>query len=174
MVTALANLFRISLSKGKNIISIREEMEHAQNYLYIQKIRYKNRFQVDIEIDPEINECSTIKLIVQPLLENAIYHGVEYMDGEGEIKVRGYLKDGEVYIDVADNGLGIPEEALDYVLTDENREHKKRSGIGLSNVHQRIQLFFGKEYGLEIESILDEGTTVHIHLPNIPYEKTEA
>ncbi len=174
MVTALANLFRISLSKGKNIISIREEMEHAQNYLYIQKIRYKNRFQVDIEIDPEINECSTIKLIVQPLLENAIYHGVEYMDGEGEIKVRGYLKDGEVYIDVADNGLGIPEEALDYVLTDENREHKKGSGIGLSNVHQRIQLFFGKEYGLEIESILDEGTTVHIHLPNIPYEKTEA
>jgi two-component system sensor histidine kinase YesM len=172
MVTALANLFRISLSKGKNIISIREEVEHAQNYLYIQKIRYKNRFQVVIDIAPEINECSTIKLIVQPLLENAIYHGVEYMDGEGEIKVRGYLKDGEVYIDVTDNGLGIPEEALDYVLTDENREHKKGSGIGLSNVHQRIQLYFGKAYGLEIESILDEGTTVHIHLPNIPYEKT--
>ncbi len=174
MVTALANLFRISLSKGKNIISIREEIEHAQNYLYIQKIRYKNRFQVDIDIDPEIHECSTIKLIVQPLLENAIYHGVEYMDGEGEIKVRGYLKDGEVYIDVTDNGLGIPEEALDYVLTDEKREHKKGSGIGLSNVHQRIQLYFGKAYGLEIESILDEGTTIHIHLPNIPYEKTEA
>ena len=174
MVTALANLFRISLSKGKNIISIREEIEHAQNYLYIQKIRYKNRFQVDIDIDPEIHECSTIKLIVQPLLENAIYHGVEYMDGEGEIKVRGYLKNGEVYIDVTDNGLGIPEEALDYVLTDEKREHKKGSGIGLSNVHQRIQLYFGKAYGLEIESILDEGTTIHIHLPNIPYEKTEA
>ena len=174
MVTALANLFRISLSKGKNIISIREEIEHAQNYLYIQKIRYKNRFQVDIDIDPEIHECSTIKLIVQPLLENAIYHGVEYMDGEGEIKVRGYLKEGEVYIDVTDNGLGIPEEALDYVLTDEKREHKKGSGIGLSNVHQRIQLYFGKAYGLEIESILDEGTTIHIHLPNIPYEKTEA
>ncbi len=174
MVTALANLFRISLSKGKNIISIREEIEHAQNYLYIQKIRYKNRFQVDIDIAPEINECCTIKLIVQPLLENAIYHGVEYMDGEGEIKVRGYLRDGDVYIDVADNGLGIPEEALDYVLTDENREHKKGSGIGLSNVHQRIQLYFGKAYGLEIESILDEGTTIHIHLPNLPYEKTEA
>lgn len=170
MVTALANLFRISLSKGKNIITIREEIEHAQNYLYIQKIRYKNRFQIDIDIDPEINECCTIKLIVQPLLENAIYHGLEYMDGEGEIKVRGYLKKDEVYIDVTDNGLGMPEESLDLILTDEKREHKKGSGIGLSNVHQRIQLYFGKEYGLEIESVLDEGTTVHIHLPKVPYD----
>lgn len=170
MVTALANLFRISLSKGKNIITIREEIEHAQNYLYIQKIRYKNRFQIDIDIDPEIYECSTIKLIVQPLLENAIYHGVEYMDGEGEIKVRGYLKNGDVYIDVTDNGLGMPEESVDFILTDENRVHKKGSGIGLSNVHQRIQLYFGKEYGLEIESILDEGTTVHIHLPQVQHE----
>jgi two-component system sensor histidine kinase YesM len=169
MVTALANLFRISLSKGKNIITIREEIEHAQNYLYIQKIRYKNRFQIIFDISPEIYECSTIKLIVQPLLENAIYHGVEYMDGEGEITVKGYLKNEEVYIDVTDNGLGIPEESVDFILTDENRIHKKGSGIGLSNVHQRIQLYFGMEYGLELESVLDEGTTVHIHLPRILY-----
>jgi two-component system sensor histidine kinase YesM len=180
MVTALANLFRISLSKGKNIITIREEIEHAQNYLYIQKIRYKNRFQIIFDIAPEINECSTIKLIVQPLLENAIYHGVEYMDGEGEITVKGYLKNGDVYIDVTDNGLGMPEESVDLILTDENRVHKKGSGIGLSNVHQRIQLYFGKEYGLELESELDEGTTVHIHLPRVLYntgredEKNEA
>ncbi len=167
MVTALAHLFRISLSKGKNIITIREEIEHAQNYLHIQKIRYKNRFSVEIDINPEIFECCTIKLIVQPLLENAIYHGLEYMDGEGEIKVRGYIKDGDIYIDVSDNGMGMPEQSLDYVLTDENRVHKKGSGIGLSNVHQRIQLYFGKKYGLEIESELDEGTTVHIHLPKI-------
>lgn len=167
MVTALANLFRISLSKGKNIITIREEMEHAQNYLYIQKIRYKNRFQININIAPEIYECSTIKLIVQPLLENAIYHGVEYMDGEGEITVKGYLKNNDVYIDVKDNGLGMPEESVDLLLTDEVRVHKNGSGIGLSNVHQRIQLYFGREYGLEIESVLDEGTTVHIHLPRV-------
>jgi two-component system sensor histidine kinase YesM len=169
MVTALANLFRISLSKGKNIITIREEIEHAQNYLYIQKIRYKNRFQIIFDITPEIYDCSTIKLIVQPLLENAIYHGVEYMDGEGEITVKGYLKNGDVYIDVTDNGLGMPEESVDLILTDENRVHKKGSGIGLSNVHQRIQLYFGKEYGLELESELDEGTTVHIHLPRVLY-----
>jgi two-component system sensor histidine kinase YesM len=173
MVTALAHLFRISLSKGKNIITIREEIEHAQNYLHIQKIRYKNRFTVEIDIDPEINECSTIKLIVQPLLENAIYHGLEYMDGEGEIKVRGYAKNGDIYIDVSDNGLGMPEQSLDFILTDENRVHKKGSGIGLSNVHQRIQLYFGKQYGLEIESVLDEGTTVHIHLPRIVQQETQ-
>lgn len=171
MVTALANLFRISLSKGKNIISIREEMEHAQNYLYIQKIRYKNRFQVHFDIAPEIVDCSTIKLIVQPLLENAIYHGLEYMDGEGEITVRGYIKNGDIFIDVTDNGLGMPVETTDFILTDEKRVHKKGSGIGLSNVHQRIQLYFGKEYGLLIESELDEGTTVHIHLPRLLHDK---
>jgi len=169
MVTALANLFRISLSKGKNIITIREEIEHAQNYLYIQKIRYKNRFQIKINISPEIYECSTIKLIVQPLLENAIYHGVEFMDGDGEITIKGYLKNNDVFIDVIDNGLGMPEESADLILTDDTRVHKKGSGIGLSNVHQRIQLYFGKEYGLEIESVLDEGTTIHIHLPRMLY-----
>jgi len=165
MVTALANLFRISLSKGKNIITIREEIEHAQNYLYIQKIRYKNRFQIKIDIEPEIYECSTIKLIVQPLLENAIYHGVESMYGEGEITIKGYLKNNDIYIDVIDNGLGMPEESVEFLLTDDSRVHKKGSGIGLSNVHQRIQLYFGKEYGLEIKSVLDEGTTVRIKLP---------
>lgn len=169
MVTALANLFRISLSKGKNIITIREEIEHAQNYLYIQKIRYKNRFQVKIDITPEIYEFSTIKLIVQPLLENAIYHGVEYMDGEGEITIKGYLKDDDIYIDVIDNGLGMPEEEINLILNDNNRVHKKGSGIGLSNVHQRIQLYFGPKYGLLIDSELDEGTTVHIHLPCVKY-----
>jgi len=165
MVTALANLFRISLSKGKNIITIREEIEHEQNYLYIQKIRYKNRFQIKIDIEPEIYECSTIKLIVQPLLENAIYHGVESMYGEGEITIKGYLKNNDIYIDVIDNGLGMPEESVEFLLTDDSRVHKKGSGIGLSNVHQRIQLYFGKEYGLEIKSVLDEGTTVRIKLP---------
>lgn len=170
MVTALANLFRISLSKGKNIITIREEIEHAQNYLHIQKLRYKNRFDVTFDIDPEILDCCTIKLIVQPLIENAIYHGVEFMDGDGQITIKGYVKDADIYIDVSDNGLGMPEETVKYILTDDKRVHKKGSGIGLSNVHQRIQLYFGKRYGLEIESELDEGTTVHIHLPQVFYD----
>lgn len=170
MVTALATLFRISLSKGKNIIKIEEEIRHAQNYLYIQKLRYKNRFEVSFHIDPRIYDCCTIKLIIQPLIENAIYHGVEFMDGDGEIEIKGYIKGQDIYIDVTDNGLGIPEDIVENLLNDENEGHKKGTGIGLINVHQRIQLYFGKEYGLEIESELDEGTTVHIHLPQVLYE----
>ncbi|MDF2539871.1 MAG: multi-sensor signal transduction histidine kinase [Herbinix sp.] len=169
MITALAKLFRISLSKGKNMISIREEIEHAKNYLYIQKIRYKNRFSVKIDIDPEILDCSTIKLIVQPLLENAIYHGVEFMDGDGEITIKGYGESDNIYIEVMDNGLGMPQETVNLLLTEDNRVHKKGSGIGLLNVHQRIQLYFGKEFGLNIESELDEGTIIRIHLPRFIY-----
>lgn len=170
MVTALANLFRISLSKGKNIITIQEEIKHAENYLYIQKLRYKNRFEVKFDIDPEILGCCTIKLIVQPIIENAIYHGVEFMDGDGEIIIKGYVKDDDIFIDVIDNGLGMPEDMVQYLLTDENRVHKKGSGTGVINVHKRIQLYFGNKYGLEIESELDEGTIIHIHLPRIPYD----
>ncbi|MCR5688066.1 MAG: sensor histidine kinase [Lachnospiraceae bacterium] len=171
MVTALAQLFRISLSKGNNIITIHDEIVHARNYLSIQKVRFKNKFSTSIYIDPAIENCATIKLIVQPLLENAIYYGVEHMDGEGEITLRGYEKDGDVYISVSDNGMGIPKETLDTLLTDKARSRGKGSGIGLWNINQRIQIYFKGEYGLIIESELDEGTTVTIHLPKIPIEE---
>ncbi len=169
MVTSLANLFRVSLSKGRNIIPIRNELEHAQSYLSIQKLRYKNRFTVETDVDPEILDYCTIKLIVQPLLENAIYYGTESMDGDGEIRVRGYVRGGDIYIEVTDNGLGMTRETVELLLTDNKRVRKKGSGIGLINVHQRIQLYFGKEYGLEIESEPDEGTTIRIHLPRVLY-----
>ena len=171
MVTALAQLFRISLSKGNNIITIHDEIVHARNYLNIQKVRYKNKFTATIDVDPAIENCATIKLIVQPLLENAIYYGVEHMDGEGEITLRGYEKDGDIYISVSDNGMGIPEETLSTLLTDKARSRGKGSGIGLWNVNQRIQIYFKGEYGLIVESELDEGTTVTIHLPRIPIEE---
>ena len=171
MVTALAQLFRISLSKGNNIITIHDEIVHARNYLNIQKVRYKNKFSATIDIDPEIENCATIKLIVQPLLENAIYYGVEHMDGEGEITLKGYEKDGDIYISVSDNGMGIPEEVLETLLTDKARSRGKGSGIGLWNVNQRIQIYFKGDYGLIVESELDEGTTVTIHLPKIPIDE---
>ncbi len=171
MVTALAQLFRISLSKGNNIITIHDEIIHAKNYLSIQMVRYKNKFTADIDIDPAIENCATIKLIVQPLLENAIYYGVEHMDGEGEIRVRGYEKDGDIFIAVSDNGMGIPEETLATLLTDKARSRGKGSGIGLWNVNQRIQIYFKGDYGLMIDSELDEGTTVTIHLPKIPIDE---
>ncbi len=169
MVTALASLFRISLSRGNNIITIRDEVTHAKNYLSIQQVRYKNRFHVNIDIDPVIEECCTVKLIVQPLLENAIYYGVEHMDGEGEITLRGYASEGDVYLEVTDNGLGILQEEVDMLLTNKTRVRGKGSGIGLWNIHQRICLHFKGDYGLSIKSELDVGTTVTIHLPKIEY-----
>ena len=168
MVTSLASLFRISLSRGDNIIPIRDEIKHAQNYLSIQRVRYKNKFTATVDIDPAIEDCCTIKLIVQPLIENAIYYGA--MDEDSQIDVKGYEKDGDIYIEVSDNGMGIPEETLKTLLTEKSRTRGKGSGIGLWNVNQRIQLYFKGSYGLEIESELDEGTTVRIHLPRITYE----
>ncbi len=169
MVTALAKLFRISLSKGKNIITVRDEIEHARNYLTIQNIRYKNKFIYNIEVEEETLDLASIKLIIQPLIENAIYHGMEFMGGDGEILVKAYAKEKELYIDVIDNGLGMLQEIADPLLTNESKIEKKSSGIGLKNVHERIQLYFGKNYGLEIYSEPDEGTTIRVHMPCVNY-----
>ena len=165
MVQALSRLFRISLSKGKNIITVGEELQHAKNYLDIQKYRYKNKFTSYFEIEEGIEKYKTIKLIIQPLIENAIYYGMEYMDGDGEIYVRAYTKEQDLFIEVEDNGLGMQKEQVESLLTDGTRIRSKGSGIGIRNVHQRIQLYFGAEYGLEILSEPDEGTMVRIHLP---------
>lgn len=169
MITQLASLFRISLSRGKTIISIADEIKHAKNYMNIQKVRYKNSFSVEFDIDEEIMECCTVKLVIQPLLENAIYYGVEGMDGDGEIKVKGYRKNQDIYIEVSDNGFGMPQDVVDALLTENERVPKKGSGVGLINVYNRIRLRFGNAYRLEIESIPDEGTIVRIHLPYVIY-----
>lgn len=165
MVTALSRLFRISISKGKTIITIREEAEHARNYMNIQKVRYKNRFTFEMHMEPGILQYSTIKLVIQPLLENAIYYGMESMDGDGVIRVCGYEEGEDIWIDVLDNGPGLTPEEVENLLVDGKHEHKKGSGVGLVNVHQRIRLYFGERYGLKIDSEPDVGTRVRIHLP---------
>ena len=142
MVTQLASLFRISLSRGKTIISMEDELKHARNYMNIQKIRYKNKFTVEFQVEDAILSCCTVKLVIQPLLENAIYYGMESMDGDGEITVVGYRKGDDVYVEVRDNGLGMPDEMVDALLTENNRVRKHGSGVGLINVHNRIRLRF--------------------------------
>lgn len=169
MITQLASLFRISLSKGKTVIKIEDEVKHARNYMNIQKIRYKNSFEVDFQIEEDILDGCIVKLVLQPLLENAIYYGMEFMDGEGEIHVRGYRKDKDVYLEVEDNGLGMPEEDAAELLNGKERPHKHGSGVGLVNVHSRLNLRFGEAYGLVIHSCPDEGMMVQIHIPYIPY-----
>ncbi|MCR5416342.1 MAG: sensor histidine kinase [Pseudobutyrivibrio sp.] len=171
MITSLATLFRISLSKGNNIITIKDEVTHAKNYLAIQKVRYKNKFEANINIDPAIENCITIKLIIQPLIENAIYHAVGDLDDEGIIDINGYERDGDIYIEVRDNGMGIPPEILEGLLKEKTESKGKGSGIGLWNINQRINLYFKGDYGLRLESELDEGTTAIIKLPKITYEE---
>lgn len=173
MVTALARLFRISLSKGRTIIPVTDELQHVRNYLTIEKMRFKNKFEFSIEAEPETLNCSTIKLIVQPLVENAIHHGLESTDDDGRIRIHSYIIGTELYIDVEDNGIGMPPEQVDALLKAGTvTVHGKGSGIGLKNVQERIQLYFGCAYGLQILSEPDEGTTVRIHLPVKPYDSS--
>lgn len=205
MVTQLASLLRISLSRGKNIIPIQQELLHARNYMNIQKVRYKNAFRVDFDIDPEIEKYLSVKLILQPILENAIYYGVEGMDGDGEIRVEGRISEAEetesaesvhtkdaeadvgnedrtearkpreICISIIDNGFGMPESVVESLLKEDEESRRKApkhgSGVGVINVHKRIQLRFGAEYGLRFFSELDEGTRVELHLPAV--EDTE-
>lgn len=173
MVTSLAGFFRVGLSKGKNIITLKDELNHAGSYITIQHMRFRDKFTFHINVEEEILSMATIKLIVQPLLENAVYHGMEFMDGDGEIEVNAYAKENSLYIDVTDNGMGIPEEEIDGLLKRDSKHRGKGSGIGLKNVHERIQLYFGENYGLTILSEADVGTTVRIHLPLVPYENAE-
>lgn len=173
MVTALARLFRISLSKGKNIISVENELEHVRNYLTIQNIRYKNKFTYDIQAEREVLDLCSIKLIIQPLVENAIYHSMEFMDGDGEILIKAYIEEEELYIDIIDNGLGMTEEEVENLLKNVKKNKTKGSGIGLKNVNERIKIYFGDKYGLEIYSEPDEGTTIRIKMPCVKYEENQ-
>lgn len=169
MVTSLARLFRISLSKGSRMIPVEDEVQHASHYMIIQKMRYKNKFDTQMVVDDSAKGLFTLKLCIQPILENAIYHGMAASDGDGLITVRLYREKEDLFIDISDNGLGIPPELLSTLL-DKNApivSGSGGSGIGLRNVHHRIRLTFGNEYGLELLSEPDEGTTVRIRLPAI-------
>lgn len=171
MISELARLLRISLSKGRTVIRIADELQHSRSYMNIQLVRYKERFRVEFDIDEEVNDYCTVKLIVQPILENAIYYGVGNMDEDdgGMITVRGEKKGDDIYLSVEDNGMGMSEETVENVLKDNNKVPKHGSGVGLINVHNRIQLMFGNEYGLLVYSEPDEGTKIVIHIPAIPF-----
>ncbi len=171
MITELASLFRLSLSKGNTIIPISDEIKHGMNYMNIQAVRFKNRFTVSFDIEEEINQYCTVKLIVQPILENAIYYGVKNMDEDGHIIVKGWKGSEDIYITIEDNGFGIPEDYLNVILSDTDHKKAHGSGVGLINVHKRIQLRFGENYGIQIESELDVGTKVTIHIPAVIYNE---
>ena len=167
MVSLLAKFFRISLSQGKDMIPLKKELEHATSYLAIQNIRFKDKFEFQVNADPNLLNYLCPKLSIQPLLENAIYHGMEGMYDDGEIEIRIYEKEGAIKIEVADNGPGMTAEKLDYIMHNKVISSKRGSGIGVRNVNERIQLIYGKNYGITIASELDEGTVATITIPKM-------
>lgn len=167
MVSLLAKFFRISLSQGQDIIPLKKELEHATSYLSIQNIRFKDKFDFSVQADENLLQYLCPKLSIQPLLENAIYHGMEGIYDDGEIQISIYEKNSLIHIDVIDNGLGMPPETIEYIMHNKVVSSKRGSGIGVRNVDERIKLIFGNAYGVVITSELDEGTTASIIIPKI-------
>jgi two-component system, sensor histidine kinase YesM len=162
MVSALARLFRISISKGRSVISVAEEIEHVRNYVIIQKMRFQEKFECDIQAEDAALRERTVKLVLQPLVENALNHAIDEIEGATiHIVVRAFVTEDELRFTVADDGIGIPVEQLDGILT----RVVGTSGIGLRNVNERIQLTYGKEYGLAVKSEEGKGTLVTIRMP---------
>lgn len=167
MVSLLAKFFRTSLSQGKDMIPLEKELEHATSYLAIQNIRFKDKFEFCVHADETLLKYLCPKLSIQPLLENAIYHGMEGKFEDGEIHINVYEKEDEIHIDVVDNGLGMTEEKIDYIMNNKVVSSKRGSSIGVRNVNERIKLIYGEEYGISITSELDEGTTATITIPKL-------
>lgn len=167
MTSALSKLLRSSISKGEELIPIAVELEHIQNYLTIQNIRYRNKFTYEVEVESDILSCRILKIILQPLVENAIYHGMKHLPERGHIRITGRKIEGDIELKVIDNGVGMSEEKLKTLML-KTRQTESGKGFGLHNVNHRIQLYFGELYGLQFESELEEGTTVTVRIPAIP------
>ena len=167
MVRALARLFRISISRGRELITIKEELQHAENYMIIQSYRYRSQFSYSIDASDELMDRLCNKITIQPLIENAIYHGIDRMVDEGEIKITvkpAEDADDDILITVSDNGVGMTKEQCEKILT---KDRSDSGGIGDKNVNDRLKIYFGEKYGLSIESELDVGTTVTVRIPKI-------
>ena len=163
MVTSLSVFFRNSLSKGRNIITLRAERDQVSSYLEIQKIRYSDILDYEIHIPEELLDCTVPKLVLQPLVENAIYHGTKNKRGIGCIIISGESSGGDILLRVTDDGAGMDEEQLNALQAGVYED--RHTGLGLVNVHKRIKLYCGEGYGLSFESTLGKGTTVSVRLP---------
>jgi two-component system sensor histidine kinase YesM len=166
MIEALSDFFRISLSDGKEFIPVIKEIEHIRSYLFIQQKRYEDILNFTISYDPDVLEYVTIKLIVQPLVENALYHGIKPKLSPGTIAVRVTSKENTIQIIVQDDGVGMSPAELETLLTSLEQDAPVE-GYGLYNIHRRIQMVYGKEYGISITSEEQIGTTATIIIPAV-------
>lgn len=167
MVTLLSNFFRTTLNKGKDYIPIEEEIIHVESYLKIQKFRYQDILDFEIQVEKEVRGETVPKLTLQPLVENALYHGIKNKRGKGKILVKGYRDGANIILQVIDNGQGMTAKKLEELTYDlRTKELSDRGGFGVKNVSQRIQYYYGKEYGVSYESTEGEGTVATILLPS--------
>lgn len=164
MTSALARLLRQSISNDQEEVELEKEIEYVKNYLTIQKMRYKDKLEFFIYVDPRVAHVPVIKLVLQPLVENAIYHGIKYKETKGNLKIYAKPVDGRVEIVVADDGIGMDEDVMEHIF-DEHRKEQKRNGVGVPNVQKRLQLQYGSEYGIRYESVKGAGTKVVITIP---------
>jgi two-component system sensor histidine kinase YesM len=166
MVTALSKFFRISITHESGVVPLREEAEHARHYLSIQRIRYRNSFDFTINIEKGLESMKVLKLSLQPLVENAIYHGIdETVDEKSMIEIDCYRKHRFIHIDVKNEGLGMSPEEIEKVTRDFKQTKEETTHIGLKNIFQRLRLYFGPRADLVIESEMDEYTIVSIRIP---------
>ena len=168
MVTDLSNFFRTTLAAGKDFMTVREERSHIESYLKIQGFRYQDIMEYEIEMEKEISECMIPKLLLQPLVENALYHGVKKKRGKSRIRVWGYQEGSCLVFKVEDNGKGMSPETLKMLRENIETpiEQRGSDSFGLANVNQRIKYYYGEEYGLEIESEENVGTEATIMIPS--------
>ncbi len=176
MVTSLSDFFRTALSEGRTFITVKEEVSHIRSYLEIQQLRYQDFLTYEIDIPESIYYYSNMKLTLQPLVENALYHGIKNKRGSGKISVRGRKVDDELIFTVEDDGIGMPEEMLAGLIEKvKNRKHEVNThgGFGLVNVEERIKLNYGDDFGLSFTSSYHIGTVVTVRIPAILYSSEE-
>lgn len=174
MVMSLSEFFRLVLSKGREYITIQEEEMHIKSYLEIQQVRYRDIMDYDIHIDPELYQYTILKLTLQPLVENSLYHGIKYKRAKGSIKVTGAMSGGKIRLLVEDDGVGMEAQELANLRGEIVKPCKDTGkGFGLANVNERIRMNFGAEYGMTIDSVRGQGTRVEIVIPAVPYEQPD-
>ena len=166
LVITLSDFFRLVLSKGKEFISIQQEEQHIRSYLQIQEKRYHDILDYKISIDPVLYQYEIPKLTLQPLVENALYHGIKYKRSRGNIRVEGTLDGDTIRLCVMDDGVGMGEEEVEALQKEIERPCKEtEKGFGLANVNERIRMYFGKEYGMKIYSEKGQGTKIELIIP---------
>lgn len=164
MTASLARLLRQSISNEDELVPIGQEVEYARSYLTIQKMRYKDKLEFQIDVAPEISNIMIIKLVLQPIIENAIYHGLKYKESIGLLIVHGYAQDNHAVLEIIDNGIGMDEETLEHIF-EKHKVNYHSNGVGVYNVQKRLQLYYGSDYGITYKSRVGEGTMATITIP---------